>query len=62
MKCSFIKRAKGHFRDYTTGIGTLCSDCGQRVFNPDFAGDCEMAADIRKRNKRRKRAAQKRLG
>lgn len=61
MKCSFIKRAKGHFRDYTTWNGTFCSDCGERIFNPDFAGDSERAAGIRKRNKRRKRA-NKRLG
>ena len=53
--CGFLKRARGHSGDFTTGSGTFCSDRGNRVFNPnyngarDVEGDMEIVAKLRKR-------------
>jgi hypothetical protein len=44
--CGFLKRAKGHFGDYTTGSGTYCSDCGSRVFNPGYRGARDVKSDM----------------
>lgn len=52
--CGFLKRVRGHGGDFTTGAGTFCSSCRQRVFNPhylgayDVQGDMEIVTKLRK--------------
>lgn len=36
--CTFIKRAKNHNASFTTSVGTYCSFCHNRIYNPYFDG------------------------
>jgi hypothetical protein len=53
--CGFLKRADGHFGDHTTGSGTYCSDCGNRVFNPNYSGARDVEGDMEIVDKLRKK-------
>ena len=65
--CGFLEPAKGHTGSFTTGAGTFCSTCHERVFNPrysgarDVEGDMEIVAKLRKTGTRIPKAIQEEI-
>ena len=44
--CGFLERPRGHTGSYTTGAGTFCSSCGNRIFNPHYTGSYDVEGDM----------------
>lgn len=53
--CGFLKRAKGHSGSFTSGSGTFCSDCHERIFNPHYNGAYDVEGDMEIVDKLRKK-------
>jgi len=53
--CGFLKMAKGHHGSFTTGSGTFCSICHERIFNPYYRGASDVESDMEIVDKLRKK-------
>ena len=53
--CGFLEQAKGHCGSFTTGAGTFCSICHERIFNPYYRGASDVEGDMEIVDKLRKK-------